>query len=194
MIYVEAPEKKEISQNLDSMPKIFLAGSITNAKDWQSNLIKHVENLNCIIYNPRRKVFDMSDKNESEIQINWEFKYLRETDIVIFYFSEETVAPITLFELGSRLESNLDAHYQSIYVYCEPNYPRKEDVKIQTDLMCKYFTHIQKIKSVLFLNPEHTEKIVKMEKDGPQEYGYDILYFENYNDFLKKLKLKIKSW
>jgi hypothetical protein len=131
MIYVEAPNYAHDQSNL---PKVFLGGGITNCKDWQSDLVQEIDDLNCIVYNPRRKSFDINDPNQSTIQIHWEFNYLNAADIVVFYFCEETVCPITLFEYGARLMHNHFTASQSIYVYCEDKYIRKLDVNIQAKM------------------------------------------------------------
>lgn len=130
MIYIESPNYEHDTNN--QLPKVFLGGGITNCKDWQRDLIQEIDDLDCIIYNPRRKIFDIKDPNQSVIQIHWEFNYLNAADIVVFYFCEETVCPITLFEYGARLMSNHFTNRQSIYVYCEDNYIRKSDIQIQT--------------------------------------------------------------
>lgn len=138
MNYVEAPYNYYLNTARET--SVFLGGGITNCKDWQKELVsKHLSHLVCpftTVFNPRRKTFDMNDPNESEIQIVWEHKYLRLSDVLVFYFSEETVCPITLFELGAALERNLHAESpQQIVVYCEPKYVRNSDVAIQTKLI-----------------------------------------------------------
>jgi len=132
MIYVEAPNYEH--DNNKDLPKVFLGGGITNCKDWQSDIVEELRDMDCIIYNPRRKTFDINDPSQSNIQIVWEHAYLDHADIVVFYFCEETVCPITLFEYGARLMHNHFTARQSIYVYCEEKYIRKFDIKIQTDL------------------------------------------------------------
>lgn len=135
--YIEAPNYAEIKN-----PSIFLGGGISHVKvDWQDKLKKQLEHLPITVVNPRRKSFDTSKKDESALQVNWEFKYLRLVDVLIFYFCEETLCPITLFELGGALERRKCAavHYptatQDIIVYCQDKYERKWDVEYQIKLM-----------------------------------------------------------
>ena len=139
MKYIEAPNEYQYgSQSLAT--SIFLAGSITNAKDWQKILYASIKNANGVVYNPRRENFDINNPKDSRIQIEWEFDYLRKADIIVFYFSGETVAPITLYELGAALERNVSRDrrkQQKILIYCEPEYSRKFDVKVQTELMIR---------------------------------------------------------
>lgn len=195
MIYVEAPNYQY--DNNRELPKVFLGGGITNCKDWQVDLKEELRDLNCIIYNPRRKSFDISDPTQSEIQIRWEHKYLSDSDIVVFYFSSETLCPITLFELGARLMSNLTMPHQSIYIYCEQNYQRKFDVEFQTKLAQDSFINIQEISYKLFGDePEYAHlpaKIEKMKLEGPQKYGYDVRCFDNYDVFVLALTERIKK-
>jgi hypothetical protein len=141
MKYIESPNDYCYrSQGLAT--SIFLAGSITNAKDWQKTVYASIRNANGVVYNPRRENFDINNPKDSRIQIEWEFEYLRKADIIVFYFSHETVAPITLFELGAALERNSHEdirNQQKILIYCEPEYSRKSDVKIQTELIIRKF-------------------------------------------------------
>jgi len=133
MKYIEAPNYEQFN---NSYPSIFFAGSITNAKDWQKNLFERIKLCNGTVYNPRRENFDVSDPSESAIQIDWEYTFLHQADIIIFYFSHETSAPITLFELGAALERNLNKEKrQQIFVYCEPEYLRKFDVEYQIEMI-----------------------------------------------------------
>lgn len=110
---------------------LFLAGGITNCPDWQSFVIEKFKNTNLTIYNPRRPNFQISDANNKE-QIDWEFKYLRWCDSIMFWFPAESICPIALFELGGALE-RLDL--QQVFVGCSPDYPRRKDLEIQLSLI-----------------------------------------------------------
>lgn len=144
VVYVEAPVNYEISHKENT---VFFGGTITGAKDWQKNLLDCVVNKvkrPVTIFNPRRNSFDINNTADSEIQISWEYKYLNLCDILVFYFAEETLGPITLFELGGALERNLCSYYQNILVYCEPEYKRKFDVNYQIKLVTESFFDMQK--------------------------------------------------
>lgn len=137
MKLIIAPDEFVNVSKMFTGPSVFLGGGITGCKLWQDVLIKEIQELNCVVYNPRRALFDVSDASQSEVQIRWEFKYLNIADIVVFYFSSETMCPITLFELGARLEANIGksrSKSQCVYVYCEPEYQRKFDVEFQMKL------------------------------------------------------------
>jgi hypothetical protein len=124
MKYVEAPEKYK-----GKGKSIFLAGTITGALDWQSSLAEHLKKEALVILNPRRKNFPMGDTNAAEAQITWEFEHLRKATAISFWFSKETLAPITLYELGTWSMTK-----KPIFVGVDPDYPRKKDVEIHTKL------------------------------------------------------------
>lgn len=111
--------------------KLFLAGGITNCPDWQSKMIdKLKDNDDLIIYNPRRKNFPIDDPNASEEQITWEYNKLVESNFILFWFSKGSLNPIVLYELGMHGNSG----DKKIFIGIDPEYERKEDVEIQTEL------------------------------------------------------------
>ena len=136
--YIEAP-------NLDAGPlsmwnTVFLAGSISGAHDWQKEAAaKLLPYFN--VFNPRRKDFDASNPNIEREQIMWEHSHLRKCRHVLFYFSYETLAPITLLELGATLERSKHVDFQNIYIAVHPEYKRKNDVLIQTELQNRLAWH-----------------------------------------------------
>jgi hypothetical protein len=118
--------------------RLFLAGGITNCWNWQEYLTTKLEHLSLSIYNPRRDNFNTANKTESEEQIKWEYKNLRACNQVVFWFSYETLCPITLFELGGRLEAQSalvrGSPYQALIIGCHYDYQRKFDVQYQAGL------------------------------------------------------------
>ena len=130
-IYIEAPNELQI---LEGEHVIFLAGGITNCEDWQSRAVEELRKLpNIIICNPRRKNFrefkNSSGYSESKRQIEWEFHYLNKATQILFWFSKETVQPITLFEIGTRIRGDIP-----LFIGIHPEYPRIFDLKIQLPL------------------------------------------------------------
>jgi hypothetical protein len=163
MKYIEAPSCECLNV---PYPSVFFAGTITGAKDWQKNLFERIRLCNGTVYNPRREHFDFNDPNESAVQIEWEYIQLHQADIISFYFSHETLGPITLFELGAALERNLmSPKKQKILIYCEPEYRRKFDVEFQTQLILKTYN--------------------SMIVDGPKEDF--VFYYDDYDEFVKNL-------
>jgi len=109
--------------------KLFLAGGITDCPDWQADFIREFRNTNkLVISSPRRPKKPESDKLEE--QIVWEHRHLREADIVVFWFSEGSVNPITLYELGLMLTSD-----KVVVIGVHPDYTKKDDVIIQSRLI-----------------------------------------------------------
>lgn len=113
---------------------VFLAGGITGCLNWQQDFINlcklnYRESSGLVLVNPRRDNFEMSNKDMSKKQIQWEYQMLRKCDKIIFWFPEETLCPITLFELGSALERT-----DRIMVGCSPGYKRLLDVEEQVSL------------------------------------------------------------
>lgn len=111
--------------------KLFLAGGITNCPDWQQDMISKLKDLDGLtIFNPRRPDFDTTKPEETVKQIVWEFKHLKESDFISFWFSKGSVNPIVLYELGMYGNSS----NKNITIGIDPEYTRKQDVMIQTKL------------------------------------------------------------
>lgn len=111
--------------------RVFLAGGISGCRDWQSQFISLVqeEHKHVIFVNPRREEFDVTDKTATDIQIEWEYKELSMASAVVFFFCEETVCPIALYELGFQANSN-----KPLIVGYDPNYSRSLDIIKQLSL------------------------------------------------------------
>jgi hypothetical protein len=121
MKYIECPKVyKENSKSL------FLAGGISNCSDWQSKLVALLKKTSLVLLNPRRKYFPKDNPNIDQEQIAWEFDHLNRASAVSFWFAEETLCPITLYELGKQSTIN-----KPLFVGIHPNYKRKKDVEIQ---------------------------------------------------------------
>ena len=131
---ITSPEETQL---YEKTPTLFLAGGITGCPPWQEivceKLAEKDKDYNYILFNPRRKKWDMNDKDISERQILWEHKYLLRSDVVAFWFPKETLCPITLFELGLMLRSE-----KRVIVGTDPEYQRRFDLDIQIPLY-KFF-------------------------------------------------------
>lgn len=138
MNYFEAPNNPEFWPNIKSDDSIFIAGSITGASNWQSTIIdlKPITFAPTIrycyhVFNPRRENYDALIPSAEFQQIHWEYHAIKHCNHILFWFASETLAPITLFELGSALNTH-DHH--KIHIGIHPNYARMRDVIIQTEL------------------------------------------------------------
>lgn len=150
----EAVNEPSMEEYYGDNLKLFLAGGITNCEDWQSKVLDELSKLqldNLLVFNPRRKDFDVTDKNASRKQIEWEFKYLNDMDIFTMYFakSENSVQPICMYELGrhlERMQHRFPKDWQNrIIIGIEDGYTRTQDVIIQSSLAldgCFFYEHI----------------------------------------------------
>jgi hypothetical protein len=139
--YIEAPNYSIEIARLNPEECLFLAGSITGAEDWQKDLAfkyidpNRVEYLRLIdhynVFNPRRENYNGLDPKLEQEQITWEYHCIHHCKHILFWFAKETLAPITLFELGSVLHTH---DHSNISIGIDPEYKRKNDVIIQTRL------------------------------------------------------------
>lgn len=125
MKYIECPEVYEGDEK-----SLFIAGGISNCTNWQKELVKELKDADLTILNPRRKFFDTTNPNIEEEQIKWEFEHLKKAKAVSFWFTKETLCPITLYELGKQSASD-----KPVFIGVHPEYLRRKDVEIQTSLI-----------------------------------------------------------
>jgi len=117
---------------------VFLAGGITNCPLWQDEILEKLSSTNLIVFNPRRKDFDITGPTSSQKQIEWEFKYLSSSWVFSIWFcaSEKSDLPICFYELGRHLTLAREHGYlHAIVIGVDPNFERKDDVYIQTGLI-----------------------------------------------------------
>lgn len=127
MRYIEALENLELDADVTS---IFLAGGISNCPDWQQELVRLLHDTDLILLNPRRANFPMDDPTAASQQIDWEHRHLRLANAISFWFCAEAMQPITLYELGAWSMTD-----KPLFVGVHPDYPRRQDVEIQTKLV-----------------------------------------------------------
>lgn len=125
MRYIESPETYTGGEK-----SLFLAGGITGCDDWQWRMKIALKDVNVVLFNPRRKDFPIGDPAAAETQIRWEFEYLRKAAMILFWFPEETLCPIVLYELGAWSMTD-----KKLFVGVHPEYRRRQDVEIQTRLI-----------------------------------------------------------
>lgn len=130
------------SIELPKFKSVFLAGGITNCKEWQKEVIenlKYEEYEDVSLFNPRQEHFDVSDKSASYKQILWEFERLEKMDIFsMYYCNDNSDQPICMYELGRnivRMQNRFPSDWEKrIVISVEDGYRRKADVLIQTEL------------------------------------------------------------
>lgn len=119
---IQPPHTPEVYKD-----SVFLAGGISNCPDWQSELSKYLDKQNngIQIFNPR-----WDYKWTAKEQIEWEFYYLREVEVLSFWFSYGSLNPIVLYELGMWGNST----GRPLCIGIDPKYERIIDVVEQTKL------------------------------------------------------------
>lgn len=127
MEYIEAPQKIPHRHEVEMM---FMAGGITGCPDWQKEMTKMLADTGLTLLNPRRADFPIGNPDAAQEQIEWEYKALRESEAILFWFPKETLCPIVLYELGAWSMAK-----KQIYVGVHPQYQRRQDVEIQTRLV-----------------------------------------------------------
>ena len=118
---------------------VFLAGGITNCKEWQKEVIEELSFDDVSIYNPRQEHFDITDKSASYKQILWEFERLEQMDIFSMYFcNDNSDQPICMYELGRniiRMQNRFPNDWDKrIIISVEDGYKRAKDVFVQVEL------------------------------------------------------------
>jgi len=109
---------------------IFLSGSIDQGKavDWQS-LTTSLSSHALTILNPRRPDWDSTWTQDPAFapfreQIEWELAMMEHADVIAVYFAKDSLAPITLMELGLFAKSG------KCVVACPEGFWRRGNVQI----------------------------------------------------------------
>ena len=137
MRYIEAPHVYDGNE-----PSLFLAGGITACPDWQQEMVAKLQDLPLVIFNPRRSHFPHHQDAARE-QIEWEYTYLRKATAIAFWFPQETLCPIALYELGVWSMTN-----KKLFLGVHPNYQRIQDIQIQTALARPDVTLVQTLEEL----------------------------------------------
>lgn len=121
MNVIEAPA---VAERAD----LFLAGGITGARLWQQEAIGMLAGVQGSLFNPRRS-HDFREEDADE-QVEWEYRALRRSGAILFWFPPETLCPITLYELGVWGNQ----HEVPVFVGTDSGYLRRFDVVKQMSL------------------------------------------------------------
>lgn len=124
---INTPPQLQIIDD-EKFTKVFLGGGIGECPDWQEEFIELFEDMPVKpvqLFNPRWEY------NWTSLQqIEWEFDRLRESDIIILWFSRGGMNRIVFYELGMWINST----GRKAFIGMDPLFDRKEDVVIQTKL------------------------------------------------------------
>lgn len=118
--------------------RIFLGGSIDMglAVNWQDKVAEDLQNLDVVLVNPRRDDWDSTWEQDPTPgtkfyeQVSWELEQQQQADILVYYFAENSKAPITLLELGLFGAQNP----AKTVVYCPTTFYRHGNVKMVCDM------------------------------------------------------------
>src|SRR5688572_30707591 len=122
-------------------PCLFLAGGISNCPPWQGDLAGRLapELSTWTLLDPRREV-PPEDDEQVAAQIEWEHRHLQRAEAVLFWFPEETLCPITLYELGKMSMTR-----KRLFVGVHPGYKRRRDVVHQLRLVRPEVTVVDRL-------------------------------------------------
>lgn len=102
-VVVKAPQKYDVNVKYT----VFLAGAIDmgTAIDWQKKVTDALQDLDILILNPRRDDWDDSWEQCKTCepfreQVLWEYSAMEAADFIIFCFTKDSKAPITMYEFG----------------------------------------------------------------------------------------------
>jgi hypothetical protein len=117
-------------------PVVFLGGAIDmgQAEDWQSKLAETLDDVSCVLLNPRRNDWDSSWEQsihnpQFKEQVEWELKGLEQATFVVIVLPKDSKAPISLLELGLHVIG------RRMIVFCQEGYWRKGNV----DVVCNRY-------------------------------------------------------
>lgn len=132
-IVFKPPKKVE---NPDNLPSVFLAGAIDmgSAVDWQKDVTEYLNDVPCVILNPRRDDWDSSwvqsiDNDQFRGQVEWELDGMEGATVVAMCLPIGSTAPISLLELG------LHASDGKMLIFCPEGFYRKGNVEV----VCKRY-------------------------------------------------------
>ncbi len=135
MQVIKSPDTFEKSEDQIS---IFLGGSIdkTASPDWREALINDLSMKSyqerLVVINPRHdgwanRGHRNTDNQDFRTHVRWELNHQSKADLLVYYFCNDTVSPITLLEFGIH-------HKKAPVVVLEPQYQRFDKMV----LTCEY--------------------------------------------------------
>ena len=148
-MYIQAPDFIKQATN---QTRIFLAGGISNCPVWQDEVAKIVDTEKYDLINPRRRDDFESYGDIAAEQIAWEHDAFIWINACVFYFPNETLCPITLFELGKQLSYvGQDYVVRPLIIGWDPEYKRAFDLEQQIMLEIKHNPRVRY--NVLYYGP-----------------------------------------
>jgi hypothetical protein len=130
MIYLEAPNSPDVTE-FARRDSLFLAGGITGCTPWQFDFANRFQDTELFVVNPRRKEWPENVGKDSPVardQIAWEHFWISKVTAMSFWFTPDTIQPITLFELGKSVMM------KKVFLGIHPDYERRFDLVEQMEL------------------------------------------------------------
>jgi len=110
---------------------LYLAGGIRSTHDWRSEVEEALKDTNLTIINPVHIGFTEKSAIAQHNQIAWEQMAISLSDAILFWFTPETLCPMTLYELGYAMSRG----EQRLFIGTDPCYARRVDVQVQLKLI-----------------------------------------------------------
>lgn len=108
--------------------KVFLAGPIQGAPDWQGEIGQYIDLESVEWLSPRRDNYEMTDSNYDTMQIDWETDALNYADIILVWIPEpvkniygRSYAQTTRFEIAENL-----AHGKKMIIGTYKDFPGRK--------------------------------------------------------------------
>jgi hypothetical protein len=131
--YLEAPN--DLGVDYDKFRRrLSLVGGMSTKENWQLEVMESLKGLDILLVNPRRQDhygFKLAaGYDESRRQIQWESFWRTVATQVMFWFSDDTLQPISLLELGQELTITRHFHLpnKAIFIGIHPEYERRFDL------------------------------------------------------------------
>ena len=126
-MHIQAPDE----YTLDA-PSIFLAGGTSDKDPWQFRMVSLLADSGLAVVNPLLHPYPASGSREEAEQIDWEARHFRKATAVLFWFTPQTLCPVSLFELGA-----VSARDIPLFVGFHPDYKVKGDIGLRLQLARK---------------------------------------------------------
>ena len=111
----------------NSQVSLFLAGGSTKWRETVEHTLECNEDFHSVV------ILDPYDENYSTLpNTAWEAQMMKKADCIVFWFTKESVCPVSLFELGYALRD----HTKDIIIGVEPGYPKEDELDAQLITLC----------------------------------------------------------
>lgn len=129
MEYYEAPD--DFTQA--TLPGIFLAGGITDCRDWQEDAVDYLKGEPIALFNPRRRRPLVGGLAAQQEQLRWDRGAMSISKVILFWFpAGPSLQPTPILELGFWL-GYWEHHRKHVLVGADPDYLWRQGLDLQMD-------------------------------------------------------------